>query len=86
MILIFSGSDIVAIIRLTNLSPQNPIFMGFPVDRVPLMRKALHVTDNIYNLRGLQVASSSQFSDNTLQTQLPCDATHPRVVDNSGRN
>jgi len=28
------------------------------------MGKALHITDNVYNLRGLQVAYSGQFSDN----------------------
>jgi hypothetical protein len=61
MILIFPGRDIVAIIWLTN--QQNPIFVGFPIGRVALMGKALYVTDSICNLRGLQVASSGQFSD-----------------------
>ena len=55
---------IVAVRWLTNLSPQKPVFVRFPVDRVALMGKALYVTDNIYNLRGLQVASSGQFSNN----------------------
>ena len=60
----YAGRDIVAIIWLTDLSPQNPIFLGFPVDRVALMGKASYFTDNIHNLRGLQVASSGQCSDN----------------------
>jgi len=59
----YAGRDIVAFVWLTNLSPQNPEFVGFPVDRVALKGKALHVTESVYNLRGLQVAYSSQFSD-----------------------
>jgi len=61
MLLMYAGRDIVAITWLTNLSPEKPISVGFPVDRVALMGKALYVTDNIHNLRGLQVASSCQF-------------------------
>jgi len=58
MIITYAGREIVAFIWLINLSPQNPIFVGFPVNRVALMGKTLYVTDNIYNLWGLQVASS----------------------------